>query len=76
MKPLIAFVVSILLFLVVLIFAAYGETQLQYNTYKQLYEKNMECRTTVGAGGRGPDYIAMICGSVPTWDTVVYEEVK
>lgn len=76
MKPLIAFVVSILLFLVVLIFAAYGETQLQYNTYKQLYEKNMECRTRIGADSHTPDYITSICGSIPTWNTVIYEEVK
>lgn len=75
MKPLIAFVVSILLFLVVLIFAAYGETQLQYNTYQKLYEKNMECRIAYTKSS-GSDYVQKVCGSVPTWDTVVYEEVK
>jgi hypothetical protein len=75
MKPLLIIVSALLFVFVVIFWGAYKETQFQYNTYQQLYSKNMDCRVAYTSSS-GSDYVNKVCGSIPTWDTIVYDELE
>ena len=56
MKPLLIIVSALLFVFVVIFWGAYKETQFQYNTYQQLYSKNMDCRVAYTSSS-GRDYV-------------------
>lgn len=72
MKPLLAFVFSLILCLAVILFGAYKDMQLEYHTLQNIFEKSLECRSSVsGERGNTTEYVNKICGDIPNLNSFI-----